>query len=781
MCKKLSLFLTTIFLFFVSFPGLVFSCGPPLPDLEICGPTAISRNIEHVFFPKPESNYAHLFGNQLSPLSFYLLYSNLLEVDLNEEDFAKIGNYIETGYYEEPSNDYYDDYLSINRSQDSFRLVQETLENRESTYSKKEFNHLKENYNNILYDSALYPTEEESYIVDCNDIETIPGEVFYLGKEKESEGEEGFFNKIINAIKRILQRIFSFLFGDETSEKLEGDNILIGDVYRVFNHEGSKEYLRDQEYQNAIYYFYRASFTNDCDYENSKKLFQGIMEDKESLWYAHAHLGYVRVLARQAALYNNKHTFEGKKDQGYRFWFGWENNFNTQPEVEERYQKALRTVNKYIEREDLSSVRDELLFQKRRMLLYFFNEEEFLKVGKSVDREDPSDLLYDLSIFDGQAGILKELKEKEGIIEFDIEKHPEFTQYLYYWNFADNSSETINEIKRARERFMQKDLWLALLLRKVSLSEEYETEEEYIDIALSKEKDDQLYYPLSYYANKIIYDKNPVIAEENIFKILENKSTPTIPYNYFSELIIKESENVERAIGYIYKRIDSGIVHNRRRPEYKENDSENKKKEFLISDSQFYYAIKKEIPIDILYNNPMFREHRKKTLLFNAIMLDRPDIFNPIANDITKEDNDNLMYEATLHSHDNTKTKFLILYAILHSESCYLHSEETCFSGDRDRNPSPLFENRLTDNQKKQKRQEDLILDNSIIKSFAKIIFDYHAVNPGDERIPESLHMLTFYNRYCTRDSSVWPREVFRFLHNNYPNSEWTKKTPYYY
>jgi len=778
MYRKLSFFLI-VFMFFVSFPGVVFSCGD-FPDLDVCGPVAISRNIEYVFFPEPESKYVHLFGNQLSPLSFYLLYSNLLEVDLSEEDFAKIGNYIETGYYEKPSNDYYDGHLSVNRSQDSFRLMQETLEDRKNTYSKEEFNHLKENYNNIPYAGALYPIEEEGYIVDCSDIETVLGEIYSSEKEKENK-EEGFFNKIINAIKEFFQRIFSIFFKGENIEKPEAEDILIGDVYRIFNHEGSEEYLRDQEYQNAIYYFYRASFINDCDYENSKKLFRGIMEDEESPWYAYAHLGYIRVLARQAALYNNKHTFEERNDQRHRFWFRWENNFNTQPEVEERYQKALRTVNEYIKREDLSRVRDDLLFQKRRMLLYFFKEEEFLKAGENIDRKDPVDLLYNLSIFDGQAKLLTSLKGKGEIKEFDIEEHAEITQYFYYWNFTDNSTKTINRIKRHRERFKQKDLWLVLLLRKASLSEEYEIEKEYIDIALSKEKDNQLYYPLNYYASKIIYDKNSAIAEENILKILEDENISTIPYNYFSELIIEESENVERAIGYIYKRVDSGILHNRRRPEYKENGSESKEKEFLISDGQFYYAIKEEIPIDMLYNNPMFREHRKRTILFNAIRLDRPDIFNPIVSDIAKKENEKLMHEATLHTHDNARAKFMILYAILHSDSCYLYSEKTCFSGDSDSNPPPLFEDRLTDHQKEQKKQENLILNDSVIKSFAEIIFDYHAVNPGDERIPESLHMLTFYNRYCTRDRSVWPRKVFRFLHSNYPNSKWTEKTPYYY
>ncbi len=784
MYKKLLLFLTFT-IFFVSFPEATFG-GGGMPRLEVCGPVAISRNIEYVFFSGPESDYAHLFGDRLAPHSFYLLYGKSLGASLSEEDFSKIGNHIQTGRYEEPSRDYYDGHLNVNRGQDSFRLVKETLEDRESRYSEEEFNYLKENYENIPYDGALYPIEDEGYIVDCDDIETAEGEVFYTAKEafesskKESEEEVGFLKRIMSVIKEFFQRIFLFLLGgEEDSKEPKKDNVLDRGVYKVFNHEGSGEFLRDQEYQNAMYYFYRASFTNDCDYKNAERIFRGIMNDKESPWNAHAHLGYVRVLVRRAAIYNNKHTFEEENGQRHRFWFKWENNFNTQPEIEERYQEALKVVNEYIEREDLSSVRADLLFQKNRMLLYFFDEEEFLQSAENIDKRNSTDLLRNLSIFNGQLKLLNSLQEKGVETDFDVENYPEFTQLLYYWNLEETSPETIEEIKRKKDNFVQKDMWLTLLLRKVSLSEEHEIEEEYIDTALSQEKGDQLYYPLNYYANKIIYRDDVPTANENVSRMLEDESIPTIPYNYFSELAIEKYEDIEKAIGYVYKRIDSGIVHEGRRPEQKEDD--NEKKEFVISNNPFYYAIKREIPIVTIYKNPMFREHQKRTLLFNALRLNRSDIFNILAGEIAEAEGDHLMYEATLHSHNDTKAKFLMMYAILSQRGCYLHSERTCFSGEQDRTPPSLFEDRLTKEQKEQKKEEQKVLNESIIKSFAEIIFDYHAINRQDNRIPESLHMLTFYNRYCVRDESGWPRKVFRFLHDNYPNSKWAEKTPYYY
>ena len=370
---------------------------------------------------------------------------------------------------------------------------------------------------------------------------------------------------------------------------------------------------------------------------------------------------------------------------------------------------------------------------------------------------------------------------KKHLEDFNIEKHPEFTQYFYYWNFADNSAETINKIKQAGEGSDQKDLWLVLLLRKAVLAEDYKIERGYIDAALSTGEKNQLYYPLHYYANRIIYQEDSALADKNVFKILDDEKIPTIPYNYFSELVLENSQDVKEAIGYVFKRIDHGISHNGRYPEHKEEDCVDCQKEFLISRGLFYYAIEREIPIDMLYRDPMFRNYRQRTMIFNAVRLNRPDIFHVLAREITEKEGDDLMRNATLYGTNDTKTRFMILYAILHSNSCYLASEKTCFSGERETSSPALFEDRLTDQQRNQKRQENLILDDSVIKPLAETIFNYHALNPSDDKIPESLHMLTFYNRYCSRDSSIWPGEVFRFLHRNYPNSGWTKKTPYYY
>jgi hypothetical protein len=55
--------------------------------------------------------------------------------------------------------------------------------------------------------------------------------------------------------------------------------------------------------------------------------------------------------------------------------------------------------------------------------------------------------------------------------------------------------------------------------------------------------------------------------------------------------------------------------------------------------------------------------------------------------------------------------------------------------------------------------------------------------HPADPRVPEALHLAVKTTRYgCTdKDSARWSKAAFDVLHNKYPNSPWTKKTPYWF
>lgn len=67
---------------------------------------------------------------------------------------------------------------------------------------------------------------------------------------------------------------------------------------------------------------------------------------------------------------------------------------------------------------------------------------------------------------------------------------------------------------------------------------------------------------------------------------------------------------------------------------------------------------------------------------------------------------------------------------------------------------------------------------------FAEIILAYAKAHPSDARIPKALHNGVKMTKYstCQNDkTSGYSKNMFKLLHNEYPNSKWAKQTPVYY
>ncbi len=59
---------------------------------------------------------------------------------------------------------------------------------------------------------------------------------------------------------------------------------------------------------------------------------------------------------------------------------------------------------------------------------------------------------------------------------------------------------------------------------------------------------------------------------------------------------------------------------------------------------------------------------------------------------------------------------------------------------------------------------------------------DWARTHPEDPRVPQALHLAVEATHYGPSDkSSSYSRQAFDLLHRRYPNSEWTKKTKYWY
>ncbi|HKW98245.1 MAG TPA: hypothetical protein VJN43_10965 [Bryobacteraceae bacterium] len=59
---------------------------------------------------------------------------------------------------------------------------------------------------------------------------------------------------------------------------------------------------------------------------------------------------------------------------------------------------------------------------------------------------------------------------------------------------------------------------------------------------------------------------------------------------------------------------------------------------------------------------------------------------------------------------------------------------------------------------------------------------EWAKAHPDDARVPEALHMVVSAGHYgCGKEKSPFSEQAFRLLHQKYPDSEWAKKTKYWY
>lgn len=65
----------------------------------------------------------------------------------------------------------------------------------------------------------------------------------------------------------------------------------------------------------------------------------------------------------------------------------------------------------------------------------------------------------------------------------------------------------------------------------------------------------------------------------------------------------------------------------------------------------------------------------------------------------------------------------------------------------------------------------------------SKQVIQWATAHPDDPRVPEALHLSVRTTRYGCGDAQTarWSKAAFDLLHKKYPNSPWTKKTPYWF
>jgi hypothetical protein len=96
--------------------------------------------------------------------------------------------------------------------------------------------------------------------------------------------------------------------------------------------------------------------------------------------------------------------------------------------------------------------------------------------------------------------------------------------------------------------------------------------------------------------------------------------------------------------------------------------------------------------------------------------------------------------------------------------------------------PSPAW---LTDAQKSQASSQWAQLGalGTAPNFLVRRVLTYANEHPNDPSVPKALHLAVRATRFgCVNvETSKLSKAAFDFLHENYPQSEWTAKTNYYY
>jgi hypothetical protein len=97
----------------------------------------------------------------------------------------------------------------------------------------------------------------------------------------------------------------------------------------------------------------------------------------------------------------------------------------------------------------------------------------------------------------------------------------------------------------------------------------------------------------------------------------------------------------------------------------------------------------------------------------------------------------------------------------------------------------PVYPNFLTAAQKTaaEREQRQLISSGNSATFLARRAVEFANKNPKHPQTPEILHLAVRSTRYgCTDEETLkFSKQAFDILHKRYPNSPWTKKTPYFF
>lgn len=792
------------------------ACGPVYPT-DVYEPYRISRNMSYLFLDNPRDYSSYLFGDKLNPVTFYIAYKQWQGQPLSQEQIDQLfimfdnnGNYYGinkvtdkwgyTDYVYTAStseelypvwkklrdevmidNFYYPNINEYNPlSRCSSGMFEQAIKNIKTNKGKWADNDLR---NWIKNQDEVIKACFDSYDKNYNYHPTFKVNCGPADTLSTNQNKTGFWAKVIN--------FFLNLFKPQINNEIKS----LASTSTLFSFVGSDEFLQNQTYQKGQCNLYGGNL------KEAQSIFSGISKSKNNKFYIDARLAYVRAASRN--------------DQSNK-------------------TELLKTINDAISDGSLSEYRDVFKLEKEKLLANYFDATEFNKSWEVLDKKDLADLAHNMSIFTEQYGFLE---KKERLVNLD--SYPEFAQFLYYWNVASVDQDIISKIENKYKVSSQKDLWLALLLKKAGQINDYRISDDWLQKGLPADEKNLFQFVLSYYANRLLIKTGKIAAMKNINSMIESGDISDIEYNYFTDLAMTNSDNLDDAIKYLGRKLSfvidtytyyydaqrvKGDAVNHECNYYGEDvtgDDHANCSEGNPLDDRLLEFINFGLPIDKLYANKIIRDRFGKKIMTRAYLLGRKDIYLPLAKQYAKDDKN---LADALKVKDDITGNFLFAYTFLkefHVSGKDLYgisirnNNMNFYANDNDWGVAANFTTRPDDwydaekteliwwkndeltkdyNQKylTQKeidqniKEKEFLFNGSIFKTFAEAILNYAKVNPKDSRVPEALAKLNefrrvhMYHEYEYNDGD-WPQKVFNYLHKYYPKSKWAIDTKYYY
>jgi hypothetical protein len=83
-----------------------------------------------------------------------------------------------------------------------------------------------------------------------------------------------------------------------------------------------------------------------------------------------------------------------------------------------------------------------------------------------------------------------------------------------------------------------------------------------------------------------------------------------------------------------------------------------------------------------------------------------------------------------------------------------------------------------------EKEWDALATTGPAVQALGDAVLAYAKAHPEDPRVPQALHYVvraSRYGCYVTAAKTNYSKLAYELLHKNYPDSAWTKKTPYWF